>query len=75
MHLGAAFELADLYGVPSGSVGFFAGLDPLGVEWRMAEHWYLVFNPLGFAIPVTHLTAAPFGYPQFRTQLGVELAF
>jgi hypothetical protein len=56
-------------------VGFFAGISPLGIEWEAAKHVYLVFNPLGYAIPVTHLTGSPFGYSQFRTQLGVELAF
>ncbi len=73
LSFGGAVELADLYGVPAGSTGFFAGIHPLGVEWRLTERARLVLNPLGFAIPVTHITGAPFGYPQFRTQVGVEL--
>jgi len=72
LSLGAAFEIADLYGVPSGSVGFFAGVQPLGVEWRLSDHVAFVLSPLGVAIPVPHLTGAPFAYPQFRTQIGFE---
>jgi len=73
LSFGGAIELADLYGVPAGSSGFFAGVYPLGVEWRLTERVALILNPLGFAIPVTHITGAPFGYPQFRTQIGIEL--
>jgi len=72
LSLGAAFEIADLYGVPSGSIGFFAGVQPLGVEWRLSDHVAFVLSPLGVAIPVPHLTGAPFAYPQFRTQIGFE---
>jgi MYXO-CTERM domain-containing protein len=75
LSLGASFEIADLYGVPSGSAGFFAGLQPLGIEWRLAEHVALVLSPLGVAIPVPHLTGSPFAYPQFRTQVGLEFPF
>jgi MYXO-CTERM domain-containing protein len=74
VHAGVAIENVALYGVPSGSVGFFVGLYPLGLEWKLSGHVFLIFNPLGIAVPVPHLTGAPFGYPQFRTQVGVEIA-
>src|SRR6185503_18761579 len=70
--LGAAYELVQLDGVPSGSSGPFAGVYPLGLAWRLARHVTLTFDPLGIAIPVTHLRGTPFAYPQFRSQLGFE---
>jgi MYXO-CTERM domain-containing protein len=72
--LGGSYELLDLYGVPKGSVGLFAGIYPLGLEWKMSGRAYLLFDPLGVAIPVPHLTGAPFAYPQFRSQLGIEFS-
>jgi len=72
--LGTAIELLDLYGVPRGSVGIFAGILPLGIEWKLSKAAYVVFHPLGVAIPVPQLTGAPFAYTQFRTTLGLELA-
>ncbi len=74
VHLGAAYELLDLYGVPRGSTGLFLGFFPLGVEWKLTGHVFLIVNPLGIAVPVPHLTGAPFAYPQFRTQVGVEVS-
>jgi hypothetical protein len=74
LHLGGSYELLDLYGVPKGSVGLFAGAFPLGLEWKISERVFLIVNPLGIAVPVPHLTGAPFAYPQFRTELGVEIA-
>ncbi len=75
INIGASYELLSLYGVPSGSVGFFVGAYPLGIEWRLSGRVFIIFNPLGVGIPIPHLTGVPFAYPQFRTQLGVEIAF
>lgn len=72
---GTAIQMVDLYGAPKGSVGIFAGINPLGVEWKVAGSLYVIFYPLGVAIPATNLSGAPFAYPQFRTTLGLELAF
>ena len=74
VHLGGSYELLDLYGVPKGSMGLFVGAFPLGIEWKLTGHVFLIVNPLGIAVPVPHLTGAPFAYPQFRTQVGVEIA-
>jgi hypothetical protein len=74
LQLGTSIELLDLYGVPKGSVGLFAGLNPLGVEWKLTGHVYVIFYPLGVAVPVPHLSGAPFAYPQFRTTIGLELS-
>jgi MYXO-CTERM domain-containing protein len=74
-NLGTSVLLIDLYGAPRGSVGIFAGLVPLGVEWKLSSSLYVIFDALGIALPVPHLTGAPFAYPQYRTTLGLELAF
>ncbi len=73
--LGTSVLLIDLYGAPRGSVGIFAGLVPLGVEWKLSSAVYVIFDALGIAVPVPHLTGAPFAYPQYRTSIGVEFAF
>lgn len=75
VQLGAAIQMLDLVGVPSGSTGIFAGFNPLGVEWKMTGHLYAILYPLGIALPVTQLKGAPFAYPQYRTTLGLELSF
>lgn len=73
--LGTAIQTLDLYGVPSGSVGLFAALYPLGIEWKLSRAFYLIGQPLGVALPIPQLTGAPFAYPQFRTTIGLELSF
>jgi hypothetical protein len=74
VHLGGSYENLDLYGVPRGSVGLFVGAFPMGLEWKLSGNVFLIVDPLGIAVPVPHLTGAPFAYPQFRSQVGVELA-
>ncbi len=74
LQLGTSIELLELYGVPKGSVGIFAAINPLGVEWKLTGNVYVIFYPLGVAVPAPHLTGAPFAYPQFRTTLGLEVA-
>ncbi|HEY1955857.1 MAG TPA: hypothetical protein VGH28_09590 [Polyangiaceae bacterium] len=71
--LGAAYELVQLEGVPSGSSGPFFGVYPLGLAWRLGRHLTFTFDPLGVAVPVPHLRGTPFAYPQFRSQLGFEI--
>ena len=73
--LGTSVLLIDLYGAPRGSVGIFAGLVPLGIEVKASSSVYIIVDALGIALPVPHLTGAPFAYPQYRTAVGVELAF
>lgn len=75
LQLGIAVQMFDLVGVPKGSIGFFGGINPLGIEVKLAGHLYLIFYPLGFAMPVTQVTGAPFAFPQFRTTLGLEVTF
>jgi hypothetical protein len=71
--LGASFLLTDLVGAPAGSVGPFLGLSLLGVEWKFAPGFYLTVDPTYIAFPVPHVTGIPFGYLQYRFQVGLEL--
>jgi MYXO-CTERM domain-containing protein len=67
--------LIDLYGAPKGSTGVYAGLAPLGLEWKMSRLFYLIVNPLNVAVPVPQLQGVPFSYPQYRASIGLELYF
>ena len=72
-NLGVSVLLIDLYGAPKGSTGIYAGFSPLGIEWKMSGHFFLVFNPLGIAAPAPQLKGVPFTYPQYRATIGVEV--
>jgi hypothetical protein len=72
--LGTSVLLIDLYGAPRGNVGIFAGLVPLGIEWKASSSLYVIFDPLGIALPVPQLRGVPFLYTQYRAALGLELA-
>ena len=65
--------MIDLYGVPKGTTGLYLGLSPLGVEWKASRNFYVVINPLSFAMPMPQLGAVPFWYPQYRASIGLEL--
>jgi hypothetical protein len=54
-------------------VGLYAGLSPLGIEWKASRHFYVVVNPLGIAVPAPQLSGIPFTYPQYRASIGIEL--
>ncbi len=71
--LGVSYQLTDLYGAPSGSVGPYFGVSPLAVEWKLSRIFYLIINPINVALPVPHVTDVPFLYPQYRTTIGIEV--
>jgi hypothetical protein len=75
LNLGTSTMLIDLYGAPRGTTGIFVGAVPLGLEWKVSPALYVIFDALGVAVPVPQLKGAPFAYPQYRTALGLELAF
>jgi hypothetical protein len=72
-NLGVSRLLIDLYGAPKGSTGIYAGLSPLGIEWKMSGHFFLVVNPLNIAVPAPQLKGVPFSYPQYRATIGLEV--
>jgi hypothetical protein len=75
LNLGTSTMLIDLYGAPRGTTGLFVGGVPLGLEWKVSPALYVIFDALGVAVPVPQLKGAPFAYPQYRSALGLELAF
>jgi MYXO-CTERM domain-containing protein len=72
-NLGVSYLLIDLYGAPKGSTGIYAGLSPLGLEWKMSRVFFLVINPLNIAVPTPQLKGVPFSYPQYRATIGLEI--
>ncbi len=72
LSLGTSTLLFDLYGAPSGSTGIYLGLNPIGVEYKATDWFYLVINPIGIAVPVPQISGLPFLYPQYRLSLAVE---
>jgi hypothetical protein len=75
LNLGTSTMLIDLYGAPRGTTGLFVGAVPLGLEWKVSPALYVIFDALGVAVPIPQLKGAPFAYPQYRSALGLELAF
>ena len=75
VNLGTSTMLIDLYGAPRGTTGIFVGAVPLGLEWKLSSRFYVIFDALGVAVPIPQLAGAPFAYPQYRTALGLEVAF
>ena len=66
LNLGISYLLFDLYGAPKGSLGYYAGVSPLGLEWKLSRMFLLIINPLNIAVPVpqiqrraAHLSAVP----------------
>jgi hypothetical protein len=73
LNFGVSRLLMDLYGAPKGTTGIYAGISPLGLEWKMSRAFYLVVNPLNFALPVPQLKGVPFSYWQYRVTIGLEI--
>jgi len=73
VNLGTSTLLIDLYGAPRGSTGPFVGIHPLGLEWALSRRAFLIFDPLGYALPVPQVQGVPFAFPQYRATVGLEL--
>jgi hypothetical protein len=72
-NLGVSRLLIDLYGAPKGSTGIYLGFSPLGLEWKMSRMFFLIINPLNFAMPTPQLKGVPFSYSQYRFTIGLEV--
>jgi len=72
-NFGVSRLLIDLYGAPKGSTGIYAGLSPLGLEWKMSRMFFLIINPLNFSMPTPQLRGVPFSYSQYRFTIGLEV--
>jgi MYXO-CTERM domain-containing protein len=71
--VGTSYLVSNLYGAPSGSIGLFAAINPLGVEWKVSRSFLLIINPLGYAVPTPQLAGVPLLYGQYRFSLGLEV--
>ena len=72
LQLGTSVLLFDVFGAPAGSAGLYAATAPLGIDVDLRRGCRLVVDPLGVAVPIPHLTAAPFYYPQYRVSIGFQ---
>ena len=72
LQLGTSILLFDVFGAPAGSIGLYAATAPLGIDVDLRRGFRLVVDPLGVAVPIPHLTAAPFYYPQYRISIGFQ---
>ena len=73
LNLGVSYLLFDLYGAPKGSLGYYAGVSPLGLEWKLSRTFLLIINPLNLAIPVPQTKGVPLSYPQYRFSIGLGI--
>jgi hypothetical protein len=73
LSLGVSYLLSNLYGAPSGSLGPYVGVSPLGVEWKLSRTFLFVINPLNIAVPIPQIKGVPLAYPQYRFSLGLEV--
>ncbi len=69
--VGASYLLSNFYGAPSGTVGVYAGVSLLALEYKLSRVFYLILNP-NIALPVPQLSGVPFLYPQYRFTIGLE---
>jgi len=72
LSLGTSYLVSNLYGAPTGSIGLYGGFNFLGAEWKLSRAFYVIINPLGFAVPAPQLKGVPLFYPQYRFTLGLE---
>jgi hypothetical protein len=71
--LGTSYLLTDLYGAPSGSLGLYVGVSPLGLEWKLSRTYLLIVNPLNIALAAPQLQGVPLLYPQYRFSIGIGI--
>jgi uncharacterized protein (TIGR03382 family) len=73
LNAGISYLLFDLYGAPKGSTGYFVGVSPLGLEWKLSRVFWVVINPLNIAVPVPQTKGVPLTYPQYRFSIGLSI--
>lgn len=73
-YLGASMLLFDLYGVPKGSIGPYLGITPLAAEVRLSRRLSLLVESTRLAFPIPQISGVPFGYRQYRFNVGIIVA-
>jgi hypothetical protein len=73
--LGSSTLLMDTFLLDEGAVGIFFEVRPIGIRWCVADNWFIVFDPLTFAIVAPEpLTNGNLVMKEYRTLVGVEVA-
>lgn len=44
----------------------------MGLDYEVADQFYLILDPANIAIVAPQLKGAPFVYPQYRVTLGLQ---
>jgi hypothetical protein len=73
LSLGGSYLLINLYGASAGSLGVYAAVTFIGLEWKLSRLFFLIINPLNIAVPVPQLRGVPVIYPQYRSSIGLEI--
>jgi hypothetical protein len=71
-YAGATMLLFDLVGADKGSVGPFAGWNPLGLAIPLGGDTKLIVKPGDIVLPIPQLEGIPFYYHQYRFTVGIE---
>lgn len=70
--VGASMLLFDLVEADKGSIGVYAGWNPLGIAVSVGANFKLVIKPGDIAVPVPEVIGFPFYYHQYRFTVGLE---
>jgi hypothetical protein len=70
--VGISVLLFDLFGAPAGSMGVYARLSILGVEFELSDVVTLFIDPADVVYAMPHLTGAPLSYRQYRATVGLQ---
>ena len=72
--LGSSTLLMDTFLLDAGAVGIFFEIRPIGIRWQIADKWFIVFDPLTFAIVAPEpMTNEMLVMKEYRTLVGVEV--
>ncbi len=73
-YLGVSDLLFNLYGVPKGTLGPYFGITPLCAEVRLSRRMNLLIESTRFAFPLPQTGGVPFGFRQYRFEVGLAVA-
>jgi hypothetical protein len=72
LHVGVSTLLFDVYGAPTGSVGPYVALSPLGLDFDLGGSWRIVLDPAEMAVAIPGVGALPLYYEQVRFLIGLQ---
>ena len=72
VHVGTSTLLFALYGAPKGSTGPYFGLNFLGLEFELGDHFSLIVDPANVAILVPQTHGTPLVRREYRFTIGIQ---